>query len=357
MGVYLGVSAVCAVLAFASIADSRYRKLLCCLLVFIMVLFAGLRYQCWTDWDSYFQYFAAPENTTQDFEAGYAVWNRVFRLFTGSYNLYLLATYAAVFWMKLEASKKLAGRYLGLCCIVYLVQLLSSGGLRQFIAVGIITYAAKYLVDGEDRKYYMLCILACLFHRTSFVCFVFPFVKVIRHRIKLHHIALIFMTGAVFHKFQVFYYLLNVCKEYLKWLPSVYFRIGFYMNTLRVEEPLVSVGMIKRLVLILGMIYMMRFSKKYCQDGKFRMMADISFKVYLAGFFLSLFVGGQFSRMNVYFYSQEAFVECFIVDGLNRRDYKILALTGLVAMNIVIMLYNLKFTYPDLFIPYHLCFS
>lgn len=356
MGVYLGVSAVCVSLALMSIADSRSRKVLCLLNILIMVLFAGLRYQCWTDWDSYFEYFSAPGNTYHDFEAGYVIWNGFFRLLTSTYNLYLLATYAAVFLLKYLASKKLAGRYLGLCCIVYLAQLLSSGGLRQFIAVGIITFSVKFLMDGKYKKYYLLCILACLFHRTAFVCFIFPFVKVIKRKVKLRHIVLIFMTGAVFHKFQVFYYLLNMCKEYLKWIQPVYYRIGYYMDTLKVEDPLISAGMLKRVVLILGMAYMMRFSEKYRSDEGFRGMTDISFKIYLAGFFLSLFVGGQFSRINVYFYSQEAFVECFLVAGLNKRDYKILALAGLITMNIVIMLYNLKYTHPALFIPYRLCF-
>lgn len=356
MGVYLAVSAVCASLALLSIADSRRRQALCGLIVIIMVLFAGLRYQCWTDWDSYYNYFQSPHGSYQDFEIGYVFWNRLFRFFTGNYNLYLLATYAVVFLLKFQAAKGLAGRYIGICCIVYLAQLLSSGGFRQFIALGIITYATPFLIEGKHKKYYLSCLIACLFHRTAIACFLFPAVKLVKRKIRLRHMVILFCVGVLFYKFQVFYYLLDACMEFLKFMPSVYYRIGFYMDTLREVSPLVSVGFLKRMALAAAMAYVMRFSVKYRTDAGFRGIFDTCFKIYLVGVFMSLFIGGQFSRINVYFYSQEAFVECLIVSGLNKRDYKAIAVMGLILMNIAIMLYNLRFNYPELFLPYRLCF-
>lgn len=355
MGVYLTVSAVCVSLGLFSIADSKRRRVLCGLIVIIMVLFAGLRYQCWTDWDSYFDYFQSPQGSYQDFEIGYVLWNRLFRLFTSTYNLYLLATYGAVFLLKFQAARKLTGRYMGLCCIVYLAQLLSSGGFRQFIALGIITFGTQFLIEGRHREYYLSCLLACLFHRTAFVCFLFPAVKLINRKIKLRHIAVLFSAGMLFYKFHVFYYLLNACMGFFRLIPSVYYRIGFYMDTLMGTSSLFSAGLLKRMVLVMGMVYVTRFSVKYRTDQGFQKMFDICFKIYLAGFFLSLFVTGQFSRINVYFYSQEAFAECLIVSGLNKRDYKAAAVMGMMVMNIAIMLYNLRFNYPELFLPYRFC--
>ena len=66
------------------------------LLAIILILLAGLRYNNWTDWDMYYNYFKKGTNTSNDIEIGYKYWNLVVFSFIQNYNVFLLLSYGVL---------------------------------------------------------------------------------------------------------------------------------------------------------------------------------------------------------------------------------------------------------------------
>lgn len=52
----------------------------------------------------------------------------------------------------------------------------SLGPIRQGAAIAIILYAYKFLINRKIYKYFLCCIIAFLFHKSSIICFFFPII-------------------------------------------------------------------------------------------------------------------------------------------------------------------------------------
>ena len=65
---------------------------------------------------------------------------------------------------------------LGVLFYVLLYYYLNSFNVtRQFVAIAFIFYSMPFLLEGQTKKFYLFVLVACLFHLTSGVCFLMPF--------------------------------------------------------------------------------------------------------------------------------------------------------------------------------------
>lgn len=354
MTVYIGVALFCVFFTFLSITSFKQKKMLCVLMMIAIVLFAGLRYNCWTDWNAYHSLFYGT-NVARDFESGFVIWNRIVRRITDNYNVYLILTYAAVTWFYYKAAKKSVPGYECLVLFVYFTAILSSGGMRQFIATSIILFSTKYL-DEDRKKFYFLCIIAAFFHRSAIIGITIPSLLKLLRRVSTKQIILFSAVGIIFYRMQLLDRIVRQLILLTRFIPSVYTRLVLYLPSLKVMQ-LLSLGFVKRMIIMVMLLLICQYSHRYRRDERYKATCDIYFEIYQIGFFLSLFVQGKFARMNGYFYCVEGIVETLAVLGVNDKRYRICAFFGVIMLNLVIFIETLSSSsYQELFIPYQSCF-
>ncbi|MBD5554809.1 MAG: EpsG family protein [Roseburia sp.] len=354
MTFYIGIAVFCAFLTFLSITNHKQKKIISALMIVTIVLFAGLRYNCWTDWNAYHSFFYGT-SAARDFEYGFVIWNRLVRRFTDNYNVYLVLTYMVVSWFYYKTAKKSVPGYESLVLFVYFTAILSSGGMRQFIATGIVLFATKYL-DEDRKKFFALCIIAFFFHRAAIISITIPGLLKLLKRVSSKQIIFFSTIGIVFYRLQLLNRIVRRLILLTRFFPSIYSRLILYLPSLKVTQ-LLSLGFVKRMLIMVMLLAICQYSHRYRRDERYKTTCDIYFIIYQIGFFLSLFVQGKFARMNGYFYCVEGIVETLIVLGFNDKRYRICAFFGVIILNLVIFMETLiSSSYQELFIPYQHCF-
>lgn len=146
-------------------------------LIIILILISGLRWDCGTDWDAYLYYYNSfrgfDESGSLIFsEPGFEFINRLFRSLSMPYTIYLIiCAMPIVFWgillYKFDKCSPIA--LLSFFSVTYIGFL---GGIRQALAVGFMQLAI-YLYLYKDKKYLsmLFIIIAWSFHKSALIGF------------------------------------------------------------------------------------------------------------------------------------------------------------------------------------------
>lgn len=136
--------------------------------IFWLVLHDGLRWEIGTDWDSYYNFFINNEAAAH-YEIGYTIVTRVFRAFTDSYTLYLLAQALFTYIILYHFIKSYSVYPEMSLCIFYCTMIGLMGSNRQLIAIAICLMSVKYVIYRSLPKFLICLLVACCFHTTSMV--------------------------------------------------------------------------------------------------------------------------------------------------------------------------------------------
>ena len=309
-----------ALFAMIGCNSKRYRRFSAIMISIIIVLFAGLRFQRWTDWDMYYDLFNNFGNANKDFEIVYKKLNWVAKHVLVNYNIFLCIVYMVVIKLYCCEFKLTAPNLYPFCLLVLLsTTILSSGGLRQFIAGAITFYSIRFIRDKNPKKFFICVILAALFHRTAFI-FLSAY-WLVRINIKIKTFIEIAVIGIILGKAGVFHKGLMMLMPLLNRFESVVYRVKLYMKSIE-DINLLNFGFMKRTFVMALMLFVLRNQKN-------KLVEDKSLKIYLnlytIGYMLSLIVPGTFSRINNYFYTSEAVLEAMLIMNIKSKQYRIAA--------------------------------
>lgn len=147
-------------------------------IAFISII-VGFRFEVGNDWFGYvndFNYaklYSSLKFTDQYYEFGYFYLQKFFHQLGLSYQ-WMFFTIAFISWYFLYNS--LPNKLIPLFIFFVFANeyfFWSMNGIRQFVSLSIFVFSIKYILSRE-KYYYLLCIsIACLFHYSSFLLFIF----------------------------------------------------------------------------------------------------------------------------------------------------------------------------------------
>lgn len=206
MFIYFFVYSVCFLFMFfdrPTVSVSVKKKIMSFCIV-ILTLFFGLRWQCGTDWDQYYEHFKNVnwENFwrfyrygNQNLEVGFAFVNVFLKtLGDGSYTFYLLITNLCRFLLIAYTSFKLSKypiiTFFGFLSLQYMFP------TRNPYATALFFIGFVFIKNKEFRKYVVTWIGACSIHISSLV--VFPIYFLRGKRLKFKYQILIYVSTILF---------------------------------------------------------------------------------------------------------------------------------------------------------------
>ena len=191
--------------SFLEIFDSKRQgtaQIIYYLTLSILFLLSFLRRERGTDWSGYYDYFSNIYDLdfSNNFENGFIFLNYCIHYLFNSYTvlLFILAAIQYFFISK-------AIRYLSIYPVLSLLCYFSvtKGGIffvRQYIALAILMYSIRYVIEKKIYMFLFAVIIACMIHRTAllFLPVYFIFDKDIK--IKYYIIILIFVLKRILLK-------------------------------------------------------------------------------------------------------------------------------------------------------------
>lgn len=148
---------------------------------FIFWLVAGLRYETGVDWPFYTEFFDRTDNIANvigessyllndpQFEIGYILLNSIVKVFTDNVQwLFLFIAFATN--LMLFASLKKYSNHIFISLLIYFCSMyfvMNMDGMRQCIALNLFFMSLDFIIRKKVCYYFLLIILASLFHRPA----------------------------------------------------------------------------------------------------------------------------------------------------------------------------------------------
>lgn len=173
--------------------DSRRRRQLLWVL-FLIIIFGGLRYKTGTDWPGYEGKFTDAVRSTSfyladyDVELGYSLLNYYFAHICAQYVLFQLFIFSIALILKFYFFKNNKNLNIYFALLIYfstIFLIFDINGVRQGIALGITLVSTIYIFKRKIVYFSLLIILAFLFHKSSIVFFPFYFIYNIKYNFSI----------------------------------------------------------------------------------------------------------------------------------------------------------------------------
>lgn len=175
--------------SFLDVFDSKRKRITLVtyyFILFILFFLSFLRWERGTDWGGYYNYFnnIYDLDFSSNFEDGFILLNYCIHSLFNSYTV-LLFIFACIQYFFISKSI----RYLSIYPVVSLLCYFSvtKGGIffvRQYIALAILMYAIRFVIEKKIYKFIFAVVIASLIHRTAllFIPVYFIFQKNIKIR-------------------------------------------------------------------------------------------------------------------------------------------------------------------------------
>lgn len=142
------------------------------LVVVLLTLFAGLRFNIGADYLGYYGYFNKAEiSLFGELEVGFEVLIVLVRTLFGSYEVFVLILVTLIFLFIYMSIKNMSKIYL-IPIYIYMIQYFLGGPMgqmRQALAIAVLLYSIKFVLNKNLPKFLFFVALAASFHITSFI--------------------------------------------------------------------------------------------------------------------------------------------------------------------------------------------
>lgn len=194
MGIYIAIYILLLIFSLFDFVDTKRRVVVLYWITSLMILFVGLRGESGIDSRTYIQFFNENTDTIWNWnglekqyaEYGFYYLSVLIKSICNNVDFYFLtiACLTLPFLVKTLRSYSLLPVF-GFC--IYFIRFLpyrDMNQIRQGLAILIVVYALKYLINGDNRKYILLTFLAATFHYSiiAVLPFVFLYKKVISYK-------------------------------------------------------------------------------------------------------------------------------------------------------------------------------
>lgn len=322
-------------------------------LAFLLVILAGTRLDIGFDYDTYKKIYEGVNLTnfvSYTIEFGFAFIVYVSKVFNLSFNVFLLFSAAISILLKLEFFRKnsllIGFALLNYFCIGYLIN--EMGQIRHGIAIAVVLFGLKDLMDRKPYLFIVKCILASLFHTSALLVIpvvILYYLKNLKPEYLLLSL-LIFLPFALVDLRSFIFSLTN----YLPFF-QVQAKITFYVYSDEFGGQLgFNISLLLRLI-ILGLMF--GFYKRGTENiGGY----DMLYKLYYYGIVLYLIFNSiaEFAvRSSTYFRTLDSIIlPFFIILGKNRFQKNVIAM--LCVLYFAYSLYKLVYSeFGGVFEPYN----
>lgn len=231
--------------------------------------------------------------------------------------------------------------------LIPMFYLLSFSAFRQFIAIGIFFYALKYLLYGQNIKYFLFILLASLFHISAIILFLLPFL--FKYYKKDFYRDIILVTGSfILANTPILNSLIH--KIVLLLLPSIP-RLSTYADSM-VNNGL-HISLFNMAILFLSYVTVFIYNKK-------RFYTNIDNFIYKGSmvFFILFFIGLKlniFYRIELYFYIFLALNITFLLRNFKKNNAYYLLKYFIILLLITQDIKHIasKYHEDESLIPYH----
>lgn len=331
--------------------------------LFILILFASLRWKTGTDWNSYYEYFIFNKtyseflNNHHNFEKIFTMITFFIRSFTKNYNLYLLIYITIGIILFYKILKKMNIKYMGVSIFSYYMGPYMDyfGGIRAAMAVLITLYSVDYIKKRNYKYFLFTNLIAMQFHRTAIVFLGAIFSKKIK--MKRYSYLLIIIVFYFLGKEEVCLYLLKGLYEIFKGSEIFIFnKLEFYLNNnaLIISESYIMKDMLsalKRVILLFIFIYYK--NKIKINKEEYEIFFNIYFISICIYFLFSTPSLEIFKRMSIYFFSSEILLISFLLENVKNKTNKIVIYILFAIVYFSKLNQFLGSVYGELYQPYY----
>ena len=326
-----------------------------------LILFAGLRFKTGYDFFTYKEIFDAVkfgENNQSGVliivEPGFIAIIEFVKFFTSNFQGLLFLMAFITITLKFKYFYNLSP-FNFVAVLIYFTSgflINEMGQIRQGLAIALVLFAFKYLIEGNNKKFFLLSSLAFLFHFS--VVFVFPVYFLLRKKISTKKLLYALIPLTLFFLVDIRPLLLSILD--LIPMAQLQSKATFYLYSEEFGHPLgFNLSFILRVLIFVTMIY---FQDR--GNSKFSFYEKL-IPLYFYGIILYVLfnsVADFAIRSSLYFKSLECIIlPCFITFGKTRFDKAIIL--ALVILYSFWSLYKLLYDtglHSD-FLPYKSVFN
>ena len=196
-------------------------RFLCFLILF---LFSALRYDISFDYSytyvpSYYRIIAGHQTY---FEPAFVLLNKIVYAFFNNVDYLFIISSFITLYLVYSSVKNFSSNFFISTIMLFATRfyLYSFGQIRQYIAIAIFIYAIKYIIKKDIKKYFMLILIACLFHKTAIIYFPIYFVNKFKLSRKLY--ILVIVLSPIFSPILNFLYKIIGTRYYQNYITSNY---------------------------------------------------------------------------------------------------------------------------------------
>lgn len=337
-----------------------YRKQLCLISTWLIIVFIGSRWCTGTDWNSYKELFDTLELdwtflvNVYHFDFGYVLFNAIVKIFTDNYTLFLLINSFVTIYSLGRLLQK-TSPYPSLSLFVFYSAFMIAqfmGSNRRMMAMVFILWSFYYLYERRKLAFVIMISLAFLFHRSALICLLALFIP--REIISIKKTISMLLFSLFIGLLQLPAKMIELAGNILSVIVNnpIVEKMVFYSET-NDEHLATSTGsvfisttlaVVKRSVFLAFYFYIIRHNilDKFTQ---------YLYNIYIIAFCGYLFFIGSFFQMLTAFF---ALVEIILISRMysyvNERT-KIILLS-IIFLYSVLQLLNALNVYPELYFPY-----
>lgn len=313
MSIYIIVLLVLYIRCFTARHDADRRERFFWIVPILLIGIAGLRYGPGSDFLGYlvnFEYSAGDVEFKSSFELGFRVLMDLIIAFKGSFQCLIIITSVVTTFLIAKGIEKYSqhtelSMYLYVGLYFYFI---SFNLIRQYIAVAIVFWGTKYLLEKNLKKYVVVILIASLFHATALIMIPFYFVAVnkISTKIKLFLGVLAFAGVVFFNQLQ---------DIFLALFPKYIIYVGYASGTAKCD-----------LIIILMVIFLLHNIKSKA-GNEFEWNLYMSTAVFALLFIILSFSNILLARLGTYFYMYSILSIPYTLKHMRIRDRKFVRLS------------------------------
>jgi len=347
--IYYFVIGILALFSFYNLTDlNRNRNKYLRILSFLMILVVGgLRYKVGADWDSYKNIYYETINIADIFNAReeklFMFFLYISKKIINSYSFFVFIFFLVSFYIKYNVFKKYSSDiFLSLIIYFYTLFLIYDvNGIRQGMALGLVLFSIRYILNKELLQFLVIISIATLFH-TSAIIFI-PFYWLANFTISKKIIIVVIISSLII---SIPIRMLIEQSSYMQLLLTMdsFSHYSFYIenNIAGRKLPILSIAVFQRLFIF--SLFIINFDKIKASDELKRLLLNGYFVSILLFVFLS-FSADLAARGSFYYKSLETLLIPFIITSQNKLINRML-------LFIIIILFAIYGTYRLLEIPY-----
>lgn len=327
-------------------SDKLSHSVLITLVVLVLIIHDGFRWETGTDWEAYLQQFNSVGNpnivSLLKVEKGYFFLVYLVKLLSDNYTFFLVVHALILYFIFSNVMIEMSPYPVFSFLFYYTIFIGVLGMNRQLISIAICVYSLRYLVSGNRMKLVIFVLIASTFHISAFLFLIMLLFTKMYNPVSY---LILIILALIIRETNLILYILTKITPIIS--PFAAQKLFFYIEKNESVGILSFIlGLIRRLPVFIIFYY---FREKFNDDRYYTVILNSYFMVILMVILFSNSFQTLLARGSHYF----AFAECLLIP----RIFIFISRGKLVAFSILILyaLFNffnsIKY-YSDLFIPY-----